>query len=167
MKKRAVSIFLCLLMVFQLFTVVMPLAAANDLRTLLQLENYGIGYSVADARLVDANNPDAELGTVGDFTFLDVVFSPRFDTLEDFLAQRFDSNHVFGPGGYYLGVKARFNGECTDCGEKQQQQDDGGQKKCSHLCHKSGFAGFIWKIARFFCKIFKINPVCSCGAKHY
>lgn len=59
------------------------------------------------------------------------------------------------------------NGECTDCGGKQPQQDDGGQKNCSHLCHKSGFLGFIWKIVRFFCKLFKINPVCSCGAKHY
>lgn len=38
---------------------------------------------------------------------------------------------------------------------------------CDHLCHKGGFIGFIWKIVRFFSKLFKINPVCECGAAHY
>ncbi|MBQ3137238.1 MAG: leucine-rich repeat domain-containing protein [Clostridia bacterium] len=38
---------------------------------------------------------------------------------------------------------------------------------CSHLCHKSGFMGFIWKIINFFSKLFKTNPVCACGAAHY
>ena len=38
---------------------------------------------------------------------------------------------------------------------------------CDHLCHKGGFIGFIWKIVKFFSKLFKINPVCECGAAHY
>ncbi len=38
---------------------------------------------------------------------------------------------------------------------------------CDHLCHKSGFIGFIWKIVRFFWKLFRMNPTCSCGAAHY
>ena len=38
---------------------------------------------------------------------------------------------------------------------------------CDHMCHKSGFMGFIWKIVRFFWKLFKMNPVCECGAVHY
>ena len=38
---------------------------------------------------------------------------------------------------------------------------------CDHLCHKDGFMGFIWKIVKFFSKLFKINPVCECGAAHY
>jgi hypothetical protein len=38
---------------------------------------------------------------------------------------------------------------------------------CDHLCHKGGFMGFIWKIVKFFSKLFKINPVCECGAAHY
>ena len=38
---------------------------------------------------------------------------------------------------------------------------------CDHLCHKSGFVGFIWKIVRFFWKLFSMNPTCSCGAAHY
>lgn len=38
---------------------------------------------------------------------------------------------------------------------------------CSCKCHKSGIMGFIWKIIRFFQKLFKINPICSCGVAHY
>lgn len=40
-------------------------------------------------------------------------------------------------------------------------------ENCDHLCHKTGFLGFLWKIVNFFCKLFKINPVCECGAAHY
>ena len=52
------------------------------------------------------------------------------------------------------------NAVCTECGDSKA--DD-----CSHLCHKSGFMGFIWKIVQFFWKLFKINPVCECGMAHY
>lgn len=52
------------------------------------------------------------------------------------------------------------NGVCTSCGKSKVEN-------CSHLCHKGGFMGFIWKIVRFFWKLFKMNPVCDCGAKHY
>ena len=38
---------------------------------------------------------------------------------------------------------------------------------CDHLCHKGGFMGFIWNIVKFFWKLFKMNPVCECGAAHY
>lgn len=52
---------------------------------------------------------------------------------------------------------------CDNGGEKlSSPQDD-----CTHMCHKSGFMGFIWKIVRFFQKLFKLNPVCECGAVHY
>ena len=49
---------------------------------------------------------------------------------------------------------------CTSCGKSKAEN-------CSHLCHKTGFMGFIWKIVRFFWKLFKMNPTCDCGAKHY
>lgn len=52
------------------------------------------------------------------------------------------------------------NAVCTKCGDSKA--DD-----CSHMCHKSGFMGFIWKIVQLFWKLFKINPVCECGAAHY
>lgn len=38
---------------------------------------------------------------------------------------------------------------------------------CSHICHKDGFVGFIYKIIRFFWQIFGIEKTCSCGAEHY
>ncbi len=49
----------------------------------------------------------------------------------------------------------------------QVPDTDGVEKDCSCNCHKSGFLAFIWKILRFFYKLFKINPVCSCGIAHY
>ncbi len=51
------------------------------------------------------------------------------------------------------------NGVCDKCGTKLTN--------CNHLCHKSGFIGFIWIIVQFFWRIFKMNPTCSCGAAHY
>ncbi len=47
---------------------------------------------------------------------------------------------------------------CDTCGD---------EKSCSCNCHKSGFMGFIWKIINLFQKLFKTNPVCSCGKAHY
>ncbi|MBE6812348.1 MAG: hypothetical protein E7523_05650 [Ruminococcaceae bacterium] len=40
-------------------------------------------------------------------------------------------------------------------------------KNCDHMCHKTGIMGIFWKIIRFFQKLFKMNPVCECGAAHY
>ncbi len=45
--------------------------------------------------------------------------------------------------------------------------DEPTDEACDHLCHKGGFMGFIWKIVQFFWKLFKMNPVCSCGVAHY
>lgn len=41
------------------------------------------------------------------------------------------------------------------------------EKECDCNCHKSGFMGFIWKIIRFFSKLFGVNKVCDCGKAHY
>jgi len=43
----------------------------------------------------------------------------------------------------------------------------GGAGNCDHICHKGGFAGFIYKIIRIFWKLFKINKTCACGVNHY
>ncbi len=51
-------------------------------------------------------------------------------------------------------------GVCTSCGEDKSVN-------CAHMCHQSGFMGFIWKIVQFFWKLFNMNPVCECGAAHY
>lgn len=52
------------------------------------------------------------------------------------------------------------DGLCDDCGENLAAS-------CSHLCHKTGFMGFIWTIVNLFNKLFKINQYCSCGARHW
>ena len=63
------------------------------------------------------------------------------------------------------------DGICKDCddynaeADKSNESDSG--KKCSHICHKTGFMGFIWKILLFIFKLFKISPVCDCGVAHY
>ena len=46
-------------------------------------------------------------------------------------------------------------------------ENDTDTENCSCNCHKTGFMSFIRKILRFFFKLFKMNPVCECGAKHY
>ena len=39
---------------------------------------------------------------------------------------------------------------------------------CDHLCHSDNwFMSFIWKIVRFFIKLFRTQPLCECGAAHY
>ena len=57
---------------------------------------------------------------------------------------------------------ANGNGYCDYCDENLA-----GDKDCSCNCHKTGIMSIIWKILRFFYKLFKINPVCECGASHY
>lgn len=41
-------------------------------------------------------------------------------------------------------------------------------KECTHICHKTGkITAFIYKILRFFWKLFGINQYCECGMAHY
>ncbi len=54
---------------------------------------------------------------------------------------------------------------CDYCDEFLGSEEE--ENKCSHICHKSGFMGFIWKIINLFQKLFGINPVCECGKAHY
>jgi len=54
---------------------------------------------------------------------------------------------------------------CDYCDEFLGSDEE--EIKCSHICHKSGFMGFIWKVINFFQKLFGISPMCECGAAHY
>ncbi len=51
---------------------------------------------------------------------------------------------------------------CDNCDEEFDPTEN-----CSCNCHKGGFSGFIWKIVRFFYKLFGMNKTCSCGVAHY
>jgi hypothetical protein len=54
--------------------------------------------------------------------------------------------------------------KCDNC----DAQIYGGSKYCKCLCHnESVFMKFIYRIIKFFWKLFKINRACECGFKHY
>ncbi len=54
---------------------------------------------------------------------------------------------------------------CSECGKTLKKGKEIPKiGECTHICHKDNF---IWKFIRFFWKIFKINPTCSCGKAHY
>lgn len=67
----------------------------------------------------------------------------------------------YKPLGHNDGNK---DGKCDRCGSHYY---NGGESICNCLCHSTGFMGFIYKIARFFWKLFGINPTCGCGVDHY
>ena len=55
-------------------------------------------------------------------------------------------------------------GKCSVCSALVYD----GSKYCSCLCHNDSFImKFIYKIALFFWKLFKMNPACDCGFEHY
>ena len=64
------------------------------------------------------------------------------------------ADHTDGDGDEFCDYCDEFLGSSAD-------------NNCSHMCHKDGFMGFIWKIINFFQKLFGMNPVCECGAAHY
>ncbi len=45
--------------------------------------------------------------------------------------------------------------------------DEPADEACDHLCHKDGILGFLWKIIRFFYRLFNIQQYCDCGVLHY
>ncbi|MCM1365384.1 MAG: C-type lectin domain-containing protein [Faecalibacterium sp.] len=57
------------------------------------------------------------------------------------------------------------DGKCDDCGIDLGTSNP--SDNCDHICHKTGFMGFIYKIIRIFWKIFKTNQYCACGVAHY
>ena len=52
------------------------------------------------------------------------------------------------------------NGICTNCNSNNIHD-------CSHMCHKDGFVGFIWKIVNFLNRLFNLQQYCDCGILHY
>lgn len=69
-------------------------------------------------------------------------------------------------GDTYTGDKTPAKGHnyaegvCKNCGDSKVDN-------CSCNCHKGGISGLIWKILRFFYKLFGTNKTCGCGVSHY
>lgn len=59
-------------------------------------------------------------------------------------------------------VDSDKDGKCDNCGDVMPEV-----KNCKCICHKKGFAGFIYKIIRFLWKLFGMKKVCDCGLSHY
>lgn len=58
------------------------------------------------------------------------------------------------------------DGKCDECNSQFYGEDD--EKNCGCICHKEGwFMKFIYKIIRFFWKLFGIGKACECGTTHY
>ncbi|MBR3817401.1 MAG: InlB B-repeat-containing protein [Clostridia bacterium] len=58
------------------------------------------------------------------------------------------------------------DGKCDGC--KKQMEGDEAADNCNCICHKDGwFSQIIYKILRFFWKLFKIGKSCDCGTVHY
>ena len=58
------------------------------------------------------------------------------------------------------------DGKCDECNSQFYGED--GEKNCGCICHKEGwFMKFIYKIIKFFWKLFGIGKACECGTVHY
>lgn len=63
-------------------------------------------------------------------------------------------------------VDGNDDGKCDECNTKVYGED--GDKNCDCICHKDGwFSKIIYKILRFFWKLFGIGKSCDCGTVHY
>ena len=66
---------------------------------------------------------------------------------------------------YYTKTVPQEAPEKPDVTEPEKPEEP--SENCSCNCHKSGFSGIIWRILRFFYKLFGTNKTCSCGMAHY
>ncbi len=81
------------------------------------------------------------------------------DGICDVCARSTSSNDDCDTAGH---IDSDKDGICDSCGDTMPEV-----KNCKCICHKSGFAGFIYKIIRFLWKIFRMNKSCDCGLAHY
>lgn len=86
-------------------------------------------------------------------------------------------NVDFEPAAGRDGQMTRY---CIDCGTPLESKvivgnnnnpgsgtDNTPDNECDHFCHGTGLPGFFWKLVRIFWKLFRISPICECGAVHY
>lgn len=86
-------------------------------------------------------------------------------TLTDMNAYRQGSHMVFDTDHFSIYIIT----EKVETPEEPEEPDtpEDPSENCKCNCHKGGFMSFIWKILRFFYKLFRTNKVCGCGIAHY
>ena len=76
-------------------------------------------------------------------------------------SQNADNSYMIPAKGH---KDTNADGKCDTCSKDLGSPSS----KCGCMCHKeSGFSKFIYKILRFFWKLFGMNKSCSCGTVHY
>ncbi|MBQ7295753.1 MAG: hypothetical protein IJW86_06130 [Clostridia bacterium] len=46
-------------------------------------------------------------------------------------------------------------------------EDYAADANCDHLCHRTGFVSYIWKVISFLQRLFGVQQYCDCGIMHY
>ncbi|MCM1365338.1 MAG: leucine-rich repeat domain-containing protein [Faecalibacterium sp.] len=85
-----------------------------------------------------------------------------YHMLKDGTSERIDSKYE---NGFIIFEADSFSEYVFADGSSQVAENP--SETCSHICHKTGFLGFVYKLIRIFWKLFRTNQICACGAMHY
>jgi hypothetical protein len=124
--------------------------------------NYGIeGYE----NLIKIKEKDATCTINGNKEYYECATCGFSENAHDeFTIFAYGHNDTNGDG--YCDTEYMLKGKKVVCGTKLEKEDT--DSDCGCICHKtSGFSKFIYKILRFFWKLFKINKTCPCNVVHY
>lgn len=137
-----------------------------DTEYFMNNQEYALMYAKADSYDIDF---DGETTQVEFDAGWKEYLVPFYDMLMDCL----DGNHPYGEyvsnGDATEDADGTKTATCEFCGATDTVVDEGSKidNSCSCNCHKNGLMGIIWKILKFFYKIFGMNKTCSCGVVHY
>lgn len=139
------------------------------------IESFGDQEDLCNLRLIDSSGAVEELLTSsGNYAFENIAVGTY--TLEvskeDHVTRTYEitvtDEDVVQDVKIHLLGDINNDGKCDTCGtDLGTATPTDPSKNCTCVCHKSGFAGFIWKILRFFYKLFGTNKTCDCGIAHY
>ena len=122
-------------------------------------------YEDIDA-LTNAHNPESEENTLKlvkgyDATCTSAGRSNYYECKVCGYSENADNSHYIAAEGH---KDANNDGSCDKCGSTYNEVS----KNCGCICHKeSGFMKFIYKVLKFFWKLFGMNKECPCGVIHY
>ncbi len=144
-----------------------PYSKSIDIKTVI----YGYKNSTAEKYAKEYGNPFVDMGTapsdhITEHDYSSSIVSPT-------CSEKGYTIYFCTCGDYYKSDYTEIiphedidgDGTCDMC--LNDMSSESTTNSCSHMCHKSGFMGFVWKLLNFFSKLFRVNPVCECGMAHY